>query len=785
MYEILSCVTGEHGLLYVLAAILVLATGSVCSVIVYQRGVLAETRMRQRIWAGLSGAVTAIGIWATHFVAMLGYRPGFAFQFDGLTTLLSAGIALSGFLATSQILIGAMTPLRRATCALLATITVTTMHYYGVGALKASALIEFDTGYVITSFVAALALFSATYFSLSTESKARNVAALGTSMAAVASLHFIGMTAMTVVPLDGFAQAGWEIAPATLGSWVVLGVAAAIIAASVAAGWDTVLSSFRFREQRTMSLLVNAASEAILVVRDDGVVVEVNEAAVALFGTPRDALVGAQAVNLIGLDPLRTGPDTVCEHEIRCAGEAIPVDLSVRDLEDSGRGLVAVSLYDLRDRIRNEAHIRELAYLDQLTQLPNRAAFQKALDERTSQNAPAIRDFSVFLVDLDEFKDVNDQFGHEAGDAVLKESAQRLRITFGKDAIVSRLGGDEFAVIYPDGKDEKALLALGEACVQSLSRPIRYGAVTIRSGASVGIASGLMWEDPAALLKAADRALYVAKHGGRRTARFYDGELHAQAETKRKLESDLERAVHEEEFVLHYQSKVCSRTSRVLGFEALIRWNRPGHGLVMPGAFIEVAEQSLIIQDIGRWSIYTACEAAARWKEKVSVSVNLSARQFLDPKLYATVRDALRKSGLDASRLELEITETCLIQNTIVAARILERLKKLGVQIALDDFGTGYSSMRFVQQFPFDRIKIDKSFVLSMESDKKAQAIVDAILHLGSSLSIPVVAEGVETESQAKRLIEAHCSELQGFLLSRPAPLDVDGMVISKLANAS
>jgi len=785
MYQILSCVTDEHGLLYVLAAVLVLATGSVCSVIVYQRGVLAETRMRQRIWAGLSGAVTATGIWATHFVAMLGYQPGFAVQFDGLTTLLSAGIALAGFLTTSQILISSMSVVRRAACAVLATATVCFMHYYGVGALKAAAVIEFDAGFVTLSVIAALTFFGATYLLLSTDSRLRNVIALGTSMAAVASLHFIGMTAMSVAPLNGYARAGWEIAPATLGSWVVLGVAGTIIAASIAAGWDNVLATFRFREQRKMSLLVNAASEAILIVRDDGQVVEVNDAAIALFSRSRDALVGARAEHLIGIHPHTVGAEHFSEHEIVSGDDTIPVDLSIRDLEDSDRGLVAVSLYDLRERLRNEAHIRRLAYLDQLTQLPNRAAFQKALDERTSQQVPALRDFSVFLVDLDEFKDVNDQFGHEAGDAVLKEAGQRLQMAFGKDAVVSRLGGDEFAVIYPDGQDETALVTLGEACVQSLSRPIRYSSVTIRSGASVGIASGLMWEDPAALLKAADRALYVAKHGGRRTARFYDGELHAQAETKRKLESDLERAVRDGEFVLHYQSKVCSRTSEILGYEALIRWNRPGHGLVMPGAFIEVAEQSLIIQDIGRWSIYSACDAAARWTDKVSVSVNLSARQFLDPQLYSTVRDALRRSGLEAHRLELEITETCLIQNTIVAARILERLKKLGVQIALDDFGTGYSSMQFVQQFPFDRIKIDKSFVLSMESDRKARAIVDAILHLGSSLSIPVVAEGVETESQAKRLIEAHCSELQGFLLSRPAPLDADGRAVMKLANAS
>ncbi len=785
MYQVYSCVTGAHNLFYVLAAVLVLATGSVCSVIVYHRGVLAETHLRKQLWAGLSGIVTALGIWATHFVAMLGFRPGFVLHFDGLTTLASALIAMAGFLVTSQMLISSMTALKRAACALIATVTVSAMHYFGVGALKAAALIEFDLAYVIASVAFTFGFFAMTYFLLSTTSRNRNLLALATSMAATLSVHFIGMTAMTIIPMRNFTPASWEIAQATLGVWVILGVGIILFAAFVAAFGDKLIARLRFREERKMSLLVNAASEAILIVRDDGRIVEANDAAAILFGTSKEALAGETASDLIGLDPMAAASSAVSEHHLDIGSEDVPVDLSVRDLEDEERGLVAVSLYDLRERIRNEAHIRRLAYLDQLTELPNRTAFQKALQERTAAHAPTARNFSVFLVDLDKFKDVNDQFGHEAGDAVLIKTASRLEAAFGEGALVGRLGGDEFAVLYPDGENVDALLDLAAKTVSILSEPIRYGAVAIKCGASIGIASAQMWEDPAALLKAADRALYVAKDPDHPDVRFYDEELHAQSEAKRTLEADLERAVREEEFVLYYQSKVCSKTRKVLGYEALIRWNRPGHGLVQPGEFIDIAEQSLIIQDIGRWSIYTACEAAAKWTEKVSVSVNLSARQFMDPGLYATVRDALRKSGLPAHRLELEITETALIQNTMVAARILEQLKKLGVQVALDDFGTGYSSMRFVQQFPFDRIKIDKSFILSMESDKKALAIVDAILRLGSSLSIPVVAEGVETEAQALQLLQAKCNELQGYLLSRPAPLAEDGSVLARLAEAS
>lgn len=785
MYQIYSCIAEAHNLFYVLAAVVVLTTGSICSVIVYQRGVQAETELRQRLWAGLSGAVTATGIWATHFVAMLGYRPGFALHFDGVTTLISALIAIAGFLATSQLLITSMDAVRRGLCAVIAAGTVSIMHFYGAGALKAAAMVEYDPAYVAVSVIAALILFAVTYFCLSTESKRRNIIALVSSILAVAALHFIGMTAMEVVPMRGFAEATWAIDPVTLGGWIIVGVAAILLAAFSAAHWDSVLVQLRLRERRKMSLLVNAASEAILIVRADGSIADANEAAEALFSCPEGALNGQNAETLLGLNPVAQGACGSSEHELAVGDQTIPVDLGIRDLEDDESGLVAVSLYDLRDRLRNEAHIRKLAYSDQLTGLPNRAAFQKALDEITSGGDIAQRDFSIFLIDLDEFKDVNDQFGHEAGDAMLTEAAERLQGVFGSKALVSRLGGDEFAVIYPHGDNSAHLMALADKCVDSLSHPLRYQTVTIRAGASVGVASGMMWEDPGALLKAADRALYAAKKDGRRTARFYDAALHSETEERRTLESDLERAVRDREFILHYQSKVCSQTREILGYEALIRWERPGHGLVMPGDFIEIAEQSTIIQDIGRWCIYEACMAAAGWESAYTVSVNLSARQFLDPSLYATVRDALRQSGLAAERLELEITETALIHNTMVASRILEKLKKLGVMVALDDFGTGYSSMRFVQQFPFDRIKIDRSFIMAMEDDRKAYAVVDAILRLGSSLAIPVVAEGVETEAQALRLIQARCSELQGFLLSRPGPLSQDGKLAIEVAKAS
>lgn len=776
MYQVLSCLRDEHAGQYLVAALVICTLGAACSVMVFQRGLQSEPSGPKRVWAALSGVVVGAGIWATHFVSMLGYRPGFEVHFDGVTTLLSFLIAIGGFICVGQILISGMTLWRRALCGVLATVTVAAMHYYGMTALKQAALIEYDRGFVIASLVSSLILFSLVYtVCLSEGRRWLNYVGLGLTILAVGSVHYIGLTAAQIVPLNGFELAAWQIDKATLGAWIVLAAASMIVMAALAVGFDSVLAKLRFRERRKLSRLVNAATEAILIVGPKAIVVDANDAAVNLIGLDRADLVGASVNDLVGtqlIDPRNPNIEFTGEQTIVVDGKHVPAEISIQSIEDERAGLRAVTLHDLRDRLRNEEHIRSLAYSDQLTGLPNRAAFHKKLEDLTAGATPLERDFSVFVVDLDNFKDVNDQFGPHGGDLALIASARRLMDVFGPTAFVARLGGDEFGVIYHDGTNNELLIRLAEECAAELARPIAYASLIIRASASVGISSAKMWGDPLALLKASDRALQAAKQSGRRV-RFYDAELHNRTEERKLLEADLEVAVDNNQFVLHYQSKVCAKTRRILGHEALVRWNRPGHGLVMPNDFIEAAEQSHIIQDIGQWCIYKACADAALWDKTWIVSVNLSARQLMDPKLSMAIRDALRRSGLDPRRLELEVTETALIQNTMVASRVLGRLKKLGIQIALDDFGTGYSSLSFIQQFPFDRIKIDRSFVSTMETDRKAAAIVDAILLIGSQLSIPVVAEGVETEAQARRFRDAHGGELQGYLIGRPEPLDL------------
>jgi len=779
MYSVVNCLTVDHYPISVVLAVAALALGLSSSLVVYNRSLHSSVPIVRRLWAAGAGMVTGLGIWATHFIALLGYRPGFEVVYDGWVTLGSALLASLGFIITSQVLIGGFTLKRRLVSAVVATLVVSSMHYYGMSALRESALIEYDQGIITVSILMAGALFGVSYgYGISPTHAVRNLIGLATALLAVGVLHFGGMMGMNVLPVRGFQEAGWSVSGGTVSYLVVGGIVLILITAILAAGIDSALQRILFRESRRRMLLADSASEAILICSDEGHVVEANKSAERLFGREREDIVGTHLTGLLGGDLIRAAIGNVAEGASRMevpgpAGESIPVDLTIKTLDAESSAFTVVSLSDQRERLKHEQEIRTLAFTDHMTGVANRTAFQRHLQQHLDRRtADPSHQVAVMLLDLDEFKEINDQFGHSAGDVILKNASELIAGRFTAPAMTARLGGDEFAVVMCGSTTQERLEEEAGKLLAAFEQPVPFGDVGIRCGASIGIALATDEERTTAdLFRAADRALYAVKNSGRGRVRVYDAELHAIHEMRRSIESALARAIENEEFILHYQPKVCSSTRKLLGYEALIRWERPGVGLVMPDEFIEIAEQSMMIIEIGRQSIVAACLDAAEWDESLTVSVNLSARQFADPKLYSIVRQALRESGLAPHRLELEITETSLIQNIQHATKLLTALKKLGICIALDDFGTGYSSMRFVQQFPFDRIKIDKSFVSTMETDPKSFAIVDAILRLGRNLNIPVVAEGVETEAQASALGAANCEELQGFLISRPVSL--------------
>ena len=425
---------------------------------------------------------------------------------------------------------------------------------------------------------------------------------------------------------------------------------------------------------------------------------------------------------------------------------------------------------DITEQRRNEARIAHMAHHDALTDLANRVLLRERLEE-TLERRSRDDQVAVLCMDLDRFKEVNDTLGHPMGDALLQAVARRLRGCIRESDIVARLGGDEFAILQPGVPQPAGADALARRIIEAISMPYDLDGHQVVLGTSVGIA--VAPEDgtePDHLLSHADLALYRAKGDGRGTFRFFETGMDAAAQARRKLELDLRTALSTGAFELYYQPLFDLDRSEVSGFEALLRWNHPERGLMMPDDFIPLAEETGLIVPIGAWVLRQACSEAAGWPEQVKVAVNLSAVQLNTANLTELVFGALGASGLAASRLELEITESALLDNSEAAFATLRRLRDTGVRISLDDFGMGFSCLSYLRRFPFDKIKIDKSFIRDMGSDRQSVAIIQAVIGLGASLEMATVAEGVETRDEFDCLRAFGCTEVQGYYISRPRP---------------
>ena len=379
---------------------------------------------------------------------------------------------------------------------------------------------------------------------------------------------------------------------------------------------------------------------------------------------------------------------------------------------------------------------------------------------------------AVLCLDLDYFKSVNDTLGHPIGDALLCAVADRLRDCLRENDIVARLGGDEFALIQVGTEQPNSSTMLAERIIDTLGAPYEINGHQIVIGASVGIAMAPAdGNDADEIIKNADMALYRAKADGRGRFRFFEADMDAKMQARRTLEIDLRNALVNSEFELHYQPLVNVKTNEITGFEALVRWRHPDRGLVSPAEFIPLAEEIGLIVPLGDWVLNQACTDATSWPSPVRVAVNLSPNQFKNPDLAHSVFRALARSKLAAQRLELEITETVLLQDSETTLATLHQLRNMGVRISMDDFGTGYSSLSYLRSFPFDKIKIDQSFIRDLATRDDSAVIVRAVTTIGNSLGISTTAEGVEDGSQFQRLKDEGCTEAQGFYLGRPLPI--------------
>ena len=468
--------------------------------------------------------------------------------------------------------------------------------------------------------------------------------------------------------------------------------------------------------------------------------------------------------------------------ELRKANEDLErrVEERTRRLIDANQRLKV----EIADREESQARSQYLAYHDSLTGLGNRLLFKEQLEEALKDVSVTPHPLAVLFLDLDGFKAVNDTLGHSIGDLLLKSVATKLRDILPRTDRIARLGGDEFAILQMSVAQPASSIALAEKIIEIVGQPCSVDGHDVTVGASVGVAVAHPGDtNTETFLKSADLAMYSAKSDGRGTYRMFDPEMDAIVQTRRLLERDMRTALAQDGFRLYYQPLVNLQTKKVTAFETLMRWEHPERGAVPPAEFIPVAEEMGLIVQLGEWALRQACAEAMEWPDGICISVNLSPLQFSKGNLVSTVMSALASSGLPAARLELEITESVLLEKSERNIAILNQLRDLGVRISMDDFGTGYSSIGYLRSFQFDKIKIDQSFVRDLLVDEGSLAIVRAIAGLGVSFGMTTTAEGVETEEQMRCLNLEGCIEVQGYLYSKPVPAHEITELLANLAD--
>ena len=497
---------------------------------------------------------------------------------------------------------------------------------------------------------------------------------------------------------------------------------------------------------------------------------------VDVLGKTADAIYPPDYAKLVWKEDeelLRSGELFLDDHTIELRGRESRIVTINRKLLKDGKGvpqfMVAV-IHDITERKRAEERIAHLAHHDPLTDLPNRASFNERLAAALGGRIGSAGRFAVLCIDLDRLKEVNDVFGHAAGDQLLREVSRRLLAAAG-DVFLARLGGDEFALIAETVDQPSGIAELTDRLLAAIQSDLDIDGSPIRAGLSIGVAvfpdDG---RDATTLLANADAALYRAKAEGRGVTRFFKADMDKRLRERHALRHDLGLAIERGELAVFYQPQA-RVTGEIIGFEALLRWRRSQLGLVPPSTFIPIAEESRLIVQIGEWALREVCREAAAWPRCLGVAVNLSPVQFQHGDLPGLVHSILLETGLAANRLELEITEGVLMTDSPRALSVLRRLKALGVRIAMDDFGKGYSSLSYLQSFPFDKIKIDRAFVSKLERNPQSAAIVRAVLGLARGLGLPVLAEGVETEEELAFLAAEACDQVQGYLIGRPLPI--------------
>ena len=767
----------QHSIPLVLTALFVCVTMAAILVYLMRRGRTAR-RGRRPFWMALIALVSGVGVWTTHFVAMLGFRPDTTLGYDVFITLASLGIGVVGVGVPLALTLVFARRWQRGGLGALAGAGVGAMHFTGMAALQ-GCLTSYSAPLTALAFAAGMTFLGAA--AVFGPRGRRSLAMAGLIVAGVCTLHFTAMAGLTLRPV---ASAGlWSIEPVTLSVFVALAALMLFVTAMAIAVGGAKLDERTLREARMRAEHLAMLSTA-LANMSNGLVKISARRTIDLYNDQ------VRAMLLLGPDAIRTGMSleafvenvgaangwspartarTIRNHD---RWMALTTTTRIEHAFDDGR-ILSISCRPLAgggailtyDDVTSEREVRaemaHMAFHDALTGLPNRRAFGETIDTRM-KSGDAV---AVLMLDLDHFKAVNDTLGHRVGDQLLVAAADRLRKLCGHGDRIFRIGGDEVAIVPEVAEDGEAMAA---AIIETFRAPFQIDQHALAIGCSVGLATSGPGDGADLAVQKADLALYKAKEKGRFCFAVYAEGMMEEAARRRATEQELARAVAAGEFELAYQPLYGLPDRSLTGFEALIRWHHPTRGLVSPAEFIPLAEANGMIVEVGAWVLDQACRQASLWPAHIHVAVNVSPVQMRSADLLRQVTQSLDKHGLTPDRLEIELTETAMVEDGRAIAATLAGLRALGIRIAMDDFGTGYSSLAHLRDFQLDRIKIDRSFVDAAPDDAGAQAVLRAVTAMARELSIPTLAEGVESDEQLAKLVALGVDAAQGYLLGRP-----------------